>query len=75
VRLIEHGHVVRQKERFGTTTAELMRLAEWLRAHTITHAAMESTGVYWKPVWHVLEDAFQLILATAQHVTAVPSRK
>lgn len=75
VRLVEHGRVVRQKERFGTTTGELMRLAEWLRAHTVTHAAMESTGVYWKPVWHVLEDHVQLILANAQHVKAVPGRK
>jgi transposase len=52
-----------------------MRLAEWLRAHTLTHTALESTGVYWKPVWHVLEDDFQLILANAQHVRAVPGRK
>lgn len=43
--------------------------------HKVTHAAMESTGVYWKPVWHVLEQDFQLILANAQHVKAVPGRK
>jgi transposase len=75
VRLIEGGRIVRQKERFGTTTAELMRLAAWMTAHKVTHAAMESTGVYWKPVWHVLEGDFQLILANAQHVKAVPGRK
>jgi transposase len=75
VRLIESGRIVRQKERFGTTTAELIRLAEWMTAHKVTHAAMESTGVYWKPVWHVLERDFQLILANAQHVKAVPGRK
>jgi transposase len=75
VRLCEHGRIVRKKERFGTTTAELMRLAEWMTGHRVTHAAMESTGVYWKPVWHVLERDFQLILANAQHVKAVPGRK
>ena len=75
VRLIEGGRIVRQKERFGTTTAELMRLAAWMTAHKVTHAAMESTGVYWKSVWHVLERDFQLILANAQHVKAVPGRK
>lgn len=75
MRLIEDGRIVRKKERFGTTTAELMRLAEWMTEHRVTHAAMESTGVYWKPVWHVLERDFQLILANAQHVKAVPGRK
>jgi transposase len=75
VRLVEGGRVVRQKERFGTTTAELKRLAAWMTAHEVTHAAMESTGVYWKPVWHVLEGDFQLILANARHVKAVPGRK
>ena len=75
VRLIDGGRIVRKKERFGTTTAELMRLADWMTEHKVTHAAMESTGVYWKPVWHVLERDFQLILANAQHVKAVPGRK
>jgi transposase len=75
VRVLTGGRIVRQKERFGTTTAELMRLAEWMTAHQVTHAAMESTGVYWKPVWHVLERDFELVLANAQHVKAVPGRK
>jgi transposase len=75
VRLIDAGRIVRHKERFGTTTAELMRLAAWMTAHMVTHVAMESTGVYWKPVWHVLERDFQLILANAQYVKAVPGRK
>jgi transposase len=75
VRLIEDGRIVRKKARFGTTTAELMRLADWMIEHHVTHAAMESTGVYWKPVWHVLEGNCQLILANAQHVKAVPGRK
>ena len=75
VRLIDGGRIIRTKERFGATTAELMRLAAWMTEHQVTHAAMESTGVYWKPVWHVLERDFQLILANAQHVKAVPGRK
>jgi transposase len=48
VRLVDGGRIVRKKERFGATTAELMRLAGWLTQHQVTHAAMESTGVYWK---------------------------
>jgi transposase len=75
VRVVEGGRIIRQKARFGTTTAELMRLASWMTEHKVTHAAMESTGVYWKPVWHVLEGDFQLILANAQHVKAIPGRK
>ena len=74
VRVIDGGRVVRQKQRFGTTTAELARMADWMTGHQVTHAAMESTGVYWKPVWHVLERDF-LILANAQHVKAIPGRK
>ena len=74
-RVIDGGRIIRMKERFGTTTGELKRLAAWMTEHQVTHAAMESTGVYWKPVWHVLEGAFQLILANAQHVKAVPGRK
>jgi transposase len=62
-------------ERFGTTTAELLRLSEWLSSFDVTHVVMESTGVYWKPVWHVLEGNFELLLANAQHVKAVPGRK
>jgi transposase len=74
-RMIDGGRIIRMKERFGTTTGELERLAAWMTEHQVTHAAMESTGVYWKPVWHVLEEDFQLILANAQHVKAVPGRK
>lgn len=60
---------------FGTTTSELFALSEWLAAHQCTHVAMEATGVYWKPVWHVLEENFQLVLANAQHIRNVPGRK
>lgn len=60
---------------FGTTTRELLELGDWLESHGCTHAAMEATGIYWKPVWHLLEGRFELILANAQHVRNVPGRK
>jgi transposase len=60
---------------FATTTRGLFALADWLESHGCTHVAMEATGVYWKPVWHVLEGRFELVLANAQHVRNVPGRK
>src|SRR5213078_3785734 len=60
---------------FGTTTDDLLALGDWLARHEVTHVAMESTGVYWKPVWYALEGQFQLLLANAQHVRNVPGRK
>ena len=60
---------------FPTTTRGLFALADWLGSHGCTHVAMEATGVYWKPVWHVLEERFELVLAHAQHVRNVPGRK
>jgi transposase len=60
---------------FATTTSALMELNEWLSSHAVTHVAMEATGVYWKPVWHLLEEDFVLTLANAQHIRNVPGRK
>jgi transposase len=60
---------------FATTTSALMELNDWLSAHGVTHVAMEATGVYWKPVWHLLEGDFELVLANAQHIRNVPGRK
>lgn len=60
---------------FGTTTGELLALADWISGHGCTHVAMEATGVYWRPVWHMLEDRFELVLANAQHIRNVPGRK
>jgi transposase len=60
---------------FGTMTAELLELADWLRAQEVTHVAMESTGVYWQPIYNLLEDEFTLLLANARHIKAVPGRK
>jgi transposase len=60
---------------FGTTTGELRKLAEWLKQEGVTHAAMESTGVYWKPVFNILESSCELILVNARHIRQVPGRK
>jgi len=61
---------------FGTTTPELLTLADWLEERKCSHVAMESTGIYWKPVWNILETGpFQLILANAQRIKNVPGRK
>jgi transposase len=65
-------HEVRK---FDTKTAGLAELAEWLEKNRCTHAAMEATGVYWKPVWHMLEGQLQLVLANAAHIKNVPGRK
>lgn len=71
----ERGKKRREKRSYGTFTRDLLQLADWLRACGVTHVAMESTGVYWKPVWHVLEGQFELLLVNAQHVKAIPGRK
>src|SRR6266436_422550 len=65
----------RQTRAFGTFTRELLELGDWLRACGVTHVAMESTGVYWKPVWNLLEGLFEVLLVNAQHIKAVPGRK
>jgi transposase len=66
---------VKEVRTFGTMTADVEVLAAWLRAHGVTHVAMESTGVYWKPLWNLLEDAFTLLLVNPAHMKAVPGRK
>ena len=60
---------------FETTVRGLMTLRDWLSAHRVTLVAMEATGVFWKPVWAVLEDDFELLLVNARHVKQVPGRK
>ncbi len=76
VRIVEGSRVVTEVRTFDTTTAGLLELAGWLTDNCVTHAAMEATGVYWKPVWHILSGAgFELILANAGHVKNVPGRK
>jgi len=76
VRLLVDGVVRELIETFGTTTPDLLALRDWLKAHEVTHVAMESTGVYWKCVYYVLEDDFeQLLLVNARHIKHVPGRK
>lgn len=60
---------------FGTMTADLLALRDWLLAHGVTHVAMESTGVYWKAIYYLLEDAFTVLLVNAAHIKHVPGRK
>ena len=60
---------------FTTTVTGLVALRDWLAAHRVSHVAMEATGVYWQPVWHILEDDFELTLCNARHVKNVPGRK
>lgn len=62
-------------QRFGTVTSELRSLAAWLHKLGVVQVAMESTGVYWKPIWNILEGQFELCLVNAQHVKNVPGRK
>ena len=64
-----------QVRTFGTTTAGLLALRDWLGGYGVTHVAMESTGVYWKPIFYVLEDAFTCVLANAAQIAQVPGRK
>src|SRR6266542_4028761 len=72
-----NGGRAQQVREFRTFTDDLRRLRDWLVGEGVTQVAMEATGVYWRPVWHVLEDepSLELLLVNAQHVKAVPGRK
>jgi transposase len=70
-RVETEGGVAYQTRTFGTTTKQLLALAEWLATFECTHVAMEATGVYWKPVWHVLALVFQLVLANAAQIKGI----
>jgi transposase len=74
-RLLEGGEVESEVKQFGTTTAQLQLLAQWLSQWGVTDVAMESTGVYWIAVWNILDGQFQLLLANAQRLRKVPGRK
>ena len=71
--LIKHGR--KQILTFSTMTDDLLRLLDWLTAEGCTHVAIESTGVYWRPVFNILEGSLEVILVNARHVKAVPGRK
>ena len=75
VRIASDGPPQQAVQTYKTTTAGLLALADWLGSFDVNCVAMEATGVYWKPVWHVLEGHFELILANAAHVKNVPGRK
>jgi transposase len=70
-----HKEVEQETSTFGTMTADLLGLVDWLHAWEVTHVAMESTGEYWKPIYNLLEGEFVVILVNAQHVKHVPGRK
>jgi transposase len=65
----------RKKRSFGTMTRDLLSLADWLKQHQVTHVVMEATGVYWRPIWAILEGQFELMLVNPHHVKAIPGRK
>jgi transposase len=71
----ENGKLWEQTRTYGTMTDQLLELADWLEAEGVTHVAMESTGVYWKPIWNLMEDRFKILLVNAQHIKHVPGRK
>lgn len=73
--LDEKGEKQREIRSFGAVTTELLGLADWLKQHGVTQVAMEATGVYWRPVWAVLEGQFELMLVNPQHMKALPGRK
>lgn len=75
VRRVNKGKVEHEVRSFATTTGSLIELWEWLEQSACTHVAMEATGVYWKPIWHILSDGFELVLANAAHIRNVPGRK
>jgi hypothetical protein len=69
------GEVSQEIRSFGTTSDELLALHEWLTSLAVTHVAIEATGVYWKPVYYVLEDAFRMVLVNPAEVKQLPGRK
>ena len=73
--LMSSQGVQKEMRTFGTTLADLYRLRDWLTANDCQMVAMESTGVYWKPIWNVLDEELALMLVNAQHIKAVPGRK
>jgi transposase len=74
-RLTSAGRVAKEVGTFGTTTSQLLALLGWLHEGEVTHVAMEATGVYGKPVWHILAGHVALLLVNARHVKTVPGRK
>lgn len=72
---LPEGGVEKHSATFGTMTPDILALSDWLQSHGVTHAAMESTGVYWRPIYQLLEGPFTLLVANAQHIHRMPGRK
>jgi transposase len=75
VRRLVEGKVRQEVRTFRTETNQLLALGDWLAEEGVAHVAMESTGVYWKPIWNLFEGLFELVLCNAEHIKAVPGRK
>lgn len=75
IRSDEEGKQHKELRRFDTLTPELLRLIDWLQDAKCSHVALESTGVYWKPIFNLMEGLFEIVLVNAQHMKAVPGRK
>ena len=73
--LIQNGQRHKELRRVSTMTSDILALKTWLKASGCRQIAMESSGVYWKPLFHLLEDSFEIVLVNAQHMKAVPGRK
>jgi transposase len=71
----DNGKLQQHTRTYGTMTEQLLELADWLEGEGVTHVAMESTGVYWKPIWNLMEDRFAILLVNAGHIKHVPGRK
>jgi len=74
-RINENGRWQQQTRHWGTMTRDLLAMADWMAAQGVTHVAMESTGVYWKPIYNILESRFRVLLVNARHLKQVPGRK
>ena len=74
-RIGKDGKIHEQIRAFGTMTQDIRSLADWMSQQEVTHVAMESTGVYWKPIYNILEGRFKILLVNARHIKHVPGRK
>lgn len=72
---LSNGKTRKELRTYFTTTEELLKLCDWLKEQGCTHIAFEATGVYWKPVFNLLEGSFEVLVVNAQHIKAVPGRK
>jgi transposase len=75
VATIDGAGVTKETRTYKTVTNDLIRFRDWLKENGITHVGMESTGVYWKPVFNILEEDFEVVLVNARHIKHVPGRK